>query len=36
MRGFNKDNGSGGLIVDLIIDNGGIYATERGGFRGGV
>ena len=35
MRGFNEGNGSGRLIVDLIIDNGGIYAAQRGGVRGG-
>ena len=42
MRGFNEVNGSGRLtkrlvvVVDLIIDDGGIYAAQRGGVRGGV
>ena len=36
MRGFNKGNDSGKLIVDLIIDNGGIYAAQRGGSGRGL
>ena len=42
MRGFNEVNDSGRLskrlvvVVDLIIDDGGIYATQWGRVRGGV